>query len=228
MFRDPDQHRSSTRPVGSLAMTAFGGIAAATFVAAAPFITAGHAQAAPESTWDKLAQCESSGDWNINTGNGHYGGVQFTQSTWQEYGGLEYASRADLATREEQIAIAERVLAGQGWGAWPTCSARIGARGSGDADAVAAEHEAAEHEEDVSAQVSAPRPSVPTGFNQAGAEKAGLEKAGAEYVVSPGDSLSTVADTHQVAGGWKELFHRNADVISDPDVIYPGQQLDLH
>jgi resuscitation-promoting factor RpfB len=78
--------------------------------------------------WDALARCESTGNWAINTGNGFYGGVQFDQNTWERQGGLRYAPRADLATREEQIAIAEVTRARQGWGAWPTCSGRIGAR----------------------------------------------------------------------------------------------------
>jgi resuscitation-promoting factor RpfB len=79
-------------------------------------------------TWDSLAKCEAGGNWAINTGNGFYGGVQFDQNTWERNGGLRYASRADLATREEQIAIAEVTRARQGWGAWPVCSGRIGAR----------------------------------------------------------------------------------------------------
>lgn len=78
--------------------------------------------------WDALARCESTGNWAINTGNGFFGGVQFDQNTWERQGGLRYAPRADLATREEQIAIAEVTRARQGWGAWPTCSGRIGAR----------------------------------------------------------------------------------------------------
>jgi resuscitation-promoting factor RpfB len=78
------------------------------------------------ATWDALAACESSGNWAINTGNGFYGGVQFEQNTWKRHGGLRYAPRADLATREEQIAIAELTQARQGWGAWPVCSARLG------------------------------------------------------------------------------------------------------
>ena len=77
------------------------------------------------ATWDSLASCESSGNWAINTGNGFYGGVQFNQNTWERHGGLRYAPRADLATREEQIAIAEVTRARQGWGAWPVCSARV-------------------------------------------------------------------------------------------------------
>ncbi|MGE2734790.1 transglycosylase family protein [Mycolicibacterium vaccae] len=79
------------------------------------------------STWDALARCEAGGNWAINTGNGYFGGVQFDQNTWERNGGLRYAQRADLATREEQIAIAEITRARQGWGAWPTCSGRIGA-----------------------------------------------------------------------------------------------------
>jgi hypothetical protein len=78
--------------------------------------------------WDSLARCEATGNWAINTGNGFYGGVQFDQNTWERQGGLRYAPRADLATREEQIAIAEVTRARQGWGAWPVCSGRIGAR----------------------------------------------------------------------------------------------------
>ena len=78
--------------------------------------------------WDALASCESGGNWAINTGNGFYGGVQFDAGTWLAHGGGKYAPRADLATREEQIAIASKTQAVQGWGAWPTCSARIGAR----------------------------------------------------------------------------------------------------
>ena len=77
-------------------------------------------------TWDALARCEAGGNWAINTGNGYFGGVQFDQSTWERNGGLRYATRADLATREEQIAIAEITRARQGWGAWPTCSGRLG------------------------------------------------------------------------------------------------------
>lgn len=77
--------------------------------------------------WDALAQCEAGGNWRINTGNGYFGGVQFDQNTWERNGGLRYAARADLATREEQIAIAEVTRARQGWGAWPVCSGRVGA-----------------------------------------------------------------------------------------------------
>ncbi|HWF29614.1 MAG TPA: transglycosylase family protein [Mycobacterium sp.] len=80
------------------------------------------------SIWDAVAGCEAGGNWAINTGNGYYGGVQFDQGTWERNGGLRFASRADLATREEQIAVAEVTRERQGWGAWPVCSGRAGAR----------------------------------------------------------------------------------------------------
>ncbi|MEE1752424.1 transglycosylase family protein [Streptomyces sp. SP18CS02] len=79
--------------------------------------------------WGCVAACESSGRWHINTGNGYYGGLQFQQSTWEAFGGTKYAPRADLATREQQITVAEEVLRWQGWGAWPTCSKRYGLSG---------------------------------------------------------------------------------------------------
>lgn len=72
-------------------------------------------------TWDAIAACEFGRNWAINTGNGYYGGVQFDRNTWERHGGLRYAERADLATREEQIAIAEVTQDRQGWGAWPVC-----------------------------------------------------------------------------------------------------------
>ena len=80
------------------------------------------------SIWDAIASCEACGNWAINTGNGYYGGVQFDQGTWERNGGLRFAPRADLATRDEQITVAEVTRDRQGWGAWPVCSGRAGAR----------------------------------------------------------------------------------------------------
>ncbi|MFG2879996.1 transglycosylase family protein [Streptomyces sp. NPDC048337] len=79
--------------------------------------------------WDCVADCESGGRWAVNTGNGFYGGLQFRQPTWEEYGGLVFAGRADLASRGQQIRVAEDVIGGQGWGAWPVCSKRYGLAG---------------------------------------------------------------------------------------------------
>jgi len=89
--------------------------------------------AASVTTWDRVAACESSGNWHINTGNGYYGGLQFTSGTWAAYGGKTYASRADLATKAQQITIAEKVLNGQGPGAWPVCSVKAGLSRGGPA-----------------------------------------------------------------------------------------------
>src|SRR5690348_16121988 len=83
--------------------------------AAVPLTATVTAQAAPDTAWDALAQCESSGNWSINSGNGYFGGIQFSQSTWEAYGGLDFAPRADLASRELQILVGERTLQGQGW-----------------------------------------------------------------------------------------------------------------
>lgn len=103
-------------------------------VAAALTVGSGNpASAASTTTWDRVADCESSNNWKINTGNGYYGGLQFTQSTWAAYGGLQYAPRADLATKSQQILVAEKVLRGQGPGAWPVCSVRAGLTQGGPA-----------------------------------------------------------------------------------------------
>ncbi|MER6558614.1 transglycosylase family protein [Streptomyces sp. NPDC001027] len=90
----------------------------------------GEATAADSGVWDRIAQCESGGDWHINTGNGYYGGLQFSAGTWRAFGGGAYASTADKASKAQQISIAAKVQNAQGWGAWPTCSARAGASGS--------------------------------------------------------------------------------------------------
>ena len=91
---------------------------------------------ADDSVWDKVAQCESGGNWSINTGNGYYGGVQFSKSTWKAFGGTAYASTANKATKAEQIAIAKRTLKAQGPGAWPVCGKKAGlTRSNGGADA---------------------------------------------------------------------------------------------
>ncbi|MFE0578746.1 transglycosylase family protein [Streptomyces sp. NPDC058874] len=82
-----------------------------------------------EWPWDCVADCESGGRWAVNTGNGFYGGLQFWQPTWEEYGGLAFAPRADLADRVQQIRVAQEVLAAQGWNAWPVCSKRYGLAG---------------------------------------------------------------------------------------------------
>lgn len=89
----------------------------------------GQAAAADAGVWDRIAQCESGGNWHINTGNGYYGGLQFAAGTWRSNGGTQYAPTADRASREQQIAIATKVQRSSGWGAWPVCARRAGAYG---------------------------------------------------------------------------------------------------
>ncbi|RMI29656.1 transglycosylase family protein [Nocardia stercoris] len=116
------RHRKQTnsgRTVAKVAVTS-------AIIGGAGVALAGHASAAPESDWDKLAQCESGGNWAINTGNGFQGGLQFSQGTWASYGGTDYAPSANQASREQQISVAEKVLSAQSWNAWPSCSASLG------------------------------------------------------------------------------------------------------
>ncbi len=111
------RHRKPTTSATQVAKVAFtGAVLGGTGIA-----LAGQATAAPDNEWDTVASCESGGNWAINTGNGYQGGLQFAPSTWSGHGGGEFAPAAHLATKEEQIAVAERVLATQGKGAWPTC-----------------------------------------------------------------------------------------------------------
>ena len=111
------RHRKPTTSAVSVAKIAFTGAV----IGGSGLALAGQAGAATDGEWDRVASCESGGNWAINTGNGFQGGLQFTPSTWSGHGGGEYAPSAHLATKEEQIAVAERVLASQGKGAWPTC-----------------------------------------------------------------------------------------------------------
>lgn len=116
------RHRKPTNTGRTVAKVAVTGA----MMSGAGVALAGNASAAPDSDWDRLAQCEAGGNWAINTGNGYHGGLQFSQSTWQAHGGGEYAPTANQASREQQIAVAEKVLASQGWGAWPSCSSSLG------------------------------------------------------------------------------------------------------
>ncbi|MFF6996892.1 transglycosylase family protein [Streptomyces sp. NPDC008313] len=192
---------------------------------ALPLIAPGVAHAADVSTWNKVAACESSGNWSINTGNGYYGGLQFTQSTWAAYGGKVYAQRADLATRDQQIAVAEKVLKGQGPGAWPVCSARAGlTRGGGTPGVHPDAHPAPSSPRPAAA--SKPRHTVrdvqPQTTPQSRAGKAEM------YTVVRGDTLSGIADSRQVQGGWRGLYAANHEAVGDdPDLILPGQRLSL-
>lgn len=111
------RHRKPTTSNVSVAKIAFTGAV----LGGGGIAMAAQATAATDGEWDQVARCESGGNWSINTGNGYLGGLQFTQSTWAAHGGGEFAPSAQLASREQQIAVGERVLATQGRGAWPVC-----------------------------------------------------------------------------------------------------------
>jgi len=204
-----------------------------------PLMSSGAAGAASLSTWEKVAACESSGDWHINTGNGFYGGLQFTQSTWQGFGGGQYAPRADLASEQQQIAVAEKVLASQGPGAWPVCSLKAGLTAGGAAAVVVPQAgDGASSRQAPAAPAPAARESAATTTrsHQAPAAQAPVAQApaghsasaGAGYVVQSGDTLSGIAAQFHLAGGWHALYaHNHATVGGDPDVIFPGQHLTL-
>ncbi|MFE9679994.1 transglycosylase family protein [Streptomyces sp. NPDC006285] len=187
---------------------------------AIPLIGTGVANAADVDTWNKVAACESTNNWSINTGNGYYGGLQFSQSTWEAYGGRAYAARADLATKDQQIAVAEKVLKGQGPGAWPVCSQRAGLTRGGDSPDIdpsggrssGTPTRTAERKVDVQPQT--------TPQSRAGTAEM--------YTVVRGDTLSGIAGTREVPGGWRQLYDSNRRTVgSDPDLIVPGQRLSL-
>ncbi|MFJ9319894.1 transglycosylase family protein [Streptomyces globisporus] len=197
---------------------------------ALPLITAASAGAASGEVWEKVAACESSGNWAVNTGNGYYGGLQFSGSTWAAFGGTQYAPRADLATREQQIAIAERVLDGQGPGAWPTCSVRAGLTRGGDAPGTTPETGAAPQSAGsrTAQAAAAPQSAPPRKARPAEATPTHVPGKRDAYTVASGDSLSGIASAQRVAGGWQGLYAANRTVVGgDPDLIFPGQRLSL-
>lgn len=183
---------------------------------------AGTASAAPDDTWDDLAQCESGGNWSTNTGNGYAGGLQFSPSTWQAYGG---SGSASSASRSEQIAVAERVLADQGWNAWPSCSKKTGASGSADTSKrvnAAAEPESSSTSTE-QATPKAEKKSAPKAEKSAPRSSSAPKAGGASYTVASGDTLSKIA----AANGTSVASLASSNDIADPDVISVGQQLSL-
>jgi len=158
--------------------------------------------------WDAIAQCESGGNWHISTGNGYYGGLQFTLSTWHANGG---SGNPANASREEQIRVAENVLASQGIGAWPVCGARGGSssRSTGSSSV--------EHRSSV--------PKAPTKTYKAPKRYQGVQKNSAHsYTVQSGDTLSGIGQAYDV--DWHKIYVTNEKVIgSDPNLIFPGQTL---
>ena len=202
-------------------ITRLAGAAAATALAVGFGIAGTTPAEAAASVWDKLAQCESGGNWEINTGNGYYGGVQFSARTWKAYGGASYASRANLATKVEQIAIARRVLAGQGPRAWPVCGRRAGlTKSNGKADRYAT-------------PATNPGATATTGAPVVKKKAVAVQPAvvtapsGKTIKVKRGDTLRKIATRYHVVGGWKGLWKLNSKTVKNPNVIFVGQVLKI-
>ncbi|RKN37356.1 transglycosylase family protein [Streptomyces hoynatensis] len=224
LFTGKGRHRRPSRPTR---MAAAAGVTGA--AVAIPLLSATGAQAASVDTWDAVAQCESGGDWSINTGNGFYGGLQFTNSSWAAAGGTQYAPRADLATKDQQIAVAEQLLAMQGPGAWPVCGPQAGLTAGGESPDVDTSGGASQDDTTAPAE-EAPAEEAPA--EEAPVEEAPVEEApaeetaGGDYTVVTGDTLSGIAHRHH--RDWHRLYAANREVIGDnPDLIYPGQRLGL-
>lgn len=200
--------------------------------------SAGVANAAPGSTWDALAECESGGNWGINTGNGFSGGLQFTPSTWAGFGGQ---GAPQDASREQQIAVAENVLQGQGWGAWPACSAKLGLSGGANPSAQPMQQAPVQAQaEQIQPQVApapvAQAPVAPAPVAQAPVAEAPVAVApvaaapavsGDTYTIQSGDTLGTIAEKLGVVGGWQALYEANADTVIHADLIFTGDVLQL-
>ncbi|MBH5336606.1 LysM peptidoglycan-binding domain-containing protein [Streptomyces pactum] len=249
MFKSKGKHR---RPSKATRIATLAGVTGA--AVAAPLLgAAGQASAATTSQWDEVARCESGGNWSINTGNGYYGGLQFSASTWAAYGGTAYAPTADKATKSQQIAIAQKVLAGQGKGAWPHCGVNLtsgGSAGTGSSTPAQRPQQQTQPKQQsqpqqqtrqAQPQQQAPRHAkpqaqpeadrsaqpAPTTRSQQRTAPTTVQRGDGEYAVRAGDTLSTIAAAHHVQGGWAKLHELNEDVITDADLIYPGQRLHL-
>ena len=233
-----------------------GGASLAAVAVAGGAIVATTAPANAASTWDKLAQCESGGNWSINTGNGYYGGLQFSLSTWKAFGG---SGMPHQASKAEQIRVATKVQAAQGWGAWPACTAKLGISGtptggsSSDstsstqtkkaapkvtetkkaAPKVTETKKAAPQVSESNNSVKSTKQAAPStsGKHAAPAPQApvfniDVTDSGKDYTVKSGDTLAKIADQLGV-DDWRGLFVLNDDQLTNPDLIMVGQTLNV-
>ena len=245
MIQQNTKKKNIRRGAATLAAVALAGGAMAMSVAPA--------SAAGTSTWDALAQCESGGNWGINTGNGFKGGLQFTNSTWKAYGGT---GSAHNASKSEQIRVAEKVKAGQGWGAWPACSAKLGlSGGKGSVSksyaspakkattqkkssksyyaSTSKKSSGASYERTAYKTKSVPAKSfassgkrVAAPVAKAPAVNVNVKDSGKNYTVKSGDTLFKIAKS-QGLNNWQDLFSLNQDVLPSANLIFVGQSLDL-
>ena len=207
---------------------------------AVPVMMAGSASA-DSVYWTAIANCESSGNWDANTGNGFYGGLQFTESTWLAYGGGSYAEYPYDASEADQIAVAENVLAGQGIGAWPVCGAYAdsgttysgtntdgSSSSSSSSDASTTSSSSSDDSSSNSSDSSSSNStSASTSSNDSSSTSgSSSSSASGSYTVESGDTLSAIAAKEGV--NWHTLYTDNESTIgSNPNLIYPGQVLNL-
>ncbi|WP_132993120.1 transglycosylase family protein [Gordonia zhaorongruii] len=199
--RHAKQTTTNTKTFAKIAMTSavLGGLGGG-----AALLGNGQASAATDAEWNAVAQCESGGDWSINTGNGYQGGLQFSSSTWSAHGGDQYAPSADQATREQQIAVAERVLANQGKGAWPVC-------GTGLSGATERSAPSATPQND-DAQEQAPQQQGEKKFDLSEAEDA---KNSDDVKTQVGEALDDAGVSPEVKGAWDAAKNSGYDLTPD-------------
>jgi nucleoid-associated protein YgaU len=185
--------------------------------------------------WDAIAACESGNNWSINTGNGYYGGLQFSQGTWNAYGGGAYAPTASQASRSQQIAVAEKVRAGQGIGAWPVCGKRAGSGASysnsnsqGSSQQSQGSRSSTRKHYSTQKQTSTQKHYTTKKHHNSERSSGQVRTSAAgSYVVKSGDTLGKIAAAHGVDGGWKALWAANRGTIENPNLIFIGQRISL-
>jgi resuscitation-promoting factor RpfA len=230
--RAPSTASKLRRRAATVAATA--GVAAVT-----PLLATSPAHA-DSVNWDAVASCESGNNWSINTGNGYYGGLQFSQGTWNAYGGGSYAPAANQASRSQQIAVAEKVLQGQGIGAWPVCGKRSGSGGSysnsntqGSSQGTAQRSTQRSTQQQGSSSTYSSKKHYSTKHyttkkhhsTQGGGQV--RTSAAGSYVVKSGDTLNKIASAQGVSGGWQALWAANRGSIENPNLIFIGQRISL-
>jgi resuscitation-promoting factor RpfA len=198
------KHRRPHAATRTIARVLIAGVAVGT-----PFaIAGGTASASPD--WDAIAKCESGGNWATSTGNGYFGGLQFTQGTWRANGGT---GNPAAASREEQIRVAENVLKTQGIGAWPVCGTRGGGAGTTHTTKAAPK------------KASKPAAKRPAAAPVLSAPVTVTSNPNGDYTVVAGDSLSKIAQQKDITGGWQALYEKNKAYISNPNLILVGQKI---
>ncbi|GAA2685198.1 transglycosylase family protein [Streptomyces lunalinharesii] len=227
MLINKGKHRRSSKAVRVATLAGVAGAAVAV-----PLMGATSASAASVATWDKVAQCESGGNWSINTGNGYFGGLQFSNSSWAAAGGTQYAARADLATKSQQIAVAEKLLAIQGPGAW-TCAGAGNLTSGGPAANVDTSGGATVKKSQGASEArkqteGTTKKSAPVREKAEKAQPAPQQshRSGDTYTVKAGDTLAKIAKAHGTH--WKSLYAANKSVVGgNPNLIFPGQKLSI-